>query len=73
MLERGFQMSNYSVKQLIDALQKIEDKSLEVRIELPWADDNLYVYHTFEHSTGENGYEDKGEVVLYTETEVDHG
>ena len=25
MLERGFQMSNYSVKQLIDALQKIED------------------------------------------------
>ena len=54
-------------------LQKIEDKSLEVRIELPWADDNLYVYHTFEHNTGENGYEDKGEVVLYTETEVDHG
>ena len=58
-----------NVRELIVELQKVEDKSLEVRCEI---DDDIYknnpfnawVYMVEESSTGSSGYELLGEVRL---------
>tara|TARA_R100001460_G_scaffold76896_1_gene117883 strand:+ start:472 stop:654 length:183 start_codon:yes stop_codon:yes gene_type:complete len=53
-----------NVKELIAELQKVEDKSLEVRcIDVADTDDyNAWAYKVEESSTGSSGYELSGEV-----------
>lgn len=55
-----------TVQSLIDLLNKVEDKSLEVCVSLE--ETNLWITDVTEHSTGSSGYEVEGEINLeYTE------
>lgn len=65
-----------TVQELIDALNKVEDKTLFVRVhearpeceECSWDDPNYWLERHLdsisEHSTGSSGYELHGEVLL---------
>ncbi len=57
-----------NVKEMIEALEKIEDKTLEVRCCEPTDEEfrNLWVYDIEFSSTGLSGYEEQGEVRLLT-------
>lgn len=55
-----------TVGQLIDELQKIEDKSLKVRIDVGWLNDKLYVAGT---ELGLAEYDNEGLFIIYGETE----
>ena len=54
-----------NVAELIEALQKVEDKSLEVRCVTDFQTvENAWLYSIEESSTGSSGYECFGEVRL---------
>ena len=53
-----------SVQDLIDALQKIEDKSVNVRVPIGDDEVNLWVNNIEVSSKGQSGYELDGEVRL---------
>ena len=59
-----------TVNDLIQELQKVEDKDLDVRMVNPWDDaddDNLWVGSIEVSSQGQSGYEMFGEVRLIAE------
>tara|TARA_Y100000114_G_scaffold155657_1_gene180400 strand:+ start:895 stop:1077 length:183 start_codon:yes stop_codon:yes gene_type:complete len=57
-----------NVQEMIEALEKIEDKKLEVRCCESIDDEfrNLWVYDIEFSSTGSSGYEEQGEVRILT-------
>ena len=57
-----------NVQELIDKLSKVEDKTLDVRLEIKkYSDDpeNFWLVSQTVRDTGMSGYEIGGEVVLY--------
>ena len=55
-----------NVQELIDKLQKIEDKTLPIRVVNQDSEDegNIWVFDSEVSSTGDSGYEYSGEVRL---------
>ncbi len=53
-----------TVEELIKELQKIEDKTLDVRLEAEKIDENNWVERVWVYTTSQRGYELHGEVVL---------
>lgn len=57
----------YTVKDLLDVLNQVEDKNLSVRLEPSDmnSEENLWLTAVTLHETGNSGYEEQGEVVLH--------
>ena len=53
-----------NVKELIEKLEKIKDKKLDVRIYTRFGNENLWLDEIKVFYTGSSGYEKFGEVVL---------
>ena len=60
----GQELVDMTVEELIKELQKIEDKTLDVRLEAEKIDENNWVERVWVYTTSQRGYELHGEVII---------